>query len=597
MSLRLQLARLEDDGLVLLATDVPELVYLFRHGLIQDAAYATLLRGQRRTWHRAAAEVLESLCRTDAELTTAAPILARHFSLAGDHPRALRYLVMAGDAAFAHYANEEAAEFYRQALDNVQAEGQPYQPALAQHVFSRYGRALELVSRLDAALAHYQQMEATARRQGDLALELAAVMARATIHSTANMAQDLPQAARLLEQASRLAQSLGDTAVEANINWTLMLSNIMAGGNPEQSARFGQRALITARASGQLNLVALVLTDLWFVRVNNSEWDRTRADLLEAGDIARRLNNLTVVAESLLRISVIDMVIGHYDRALEATFQAIATAEALNSSDLRGLTRLCAAVIYADRGDYDRAIPFAEEAVRLGEMTNNVTVLIGTRSDLGRMYAFMGDFDHGLALVQKAEEDGHRFPLVAAWAGSAAARLALLRGDLAGASATIARYPDYRDLMRRVGFAPLMWTNLGLAVTELALLSGDLARALAESQELNDHITRTGTVVAQPEARLLLARVLIGLGRHDQAWAALAAARAEAEALTARRLLWPILAAQADLAAAAGQAGTASGLRAEAQSIVRYIAGRAPTPALRASFLARSDARALMVTG
>ena len=147
--------------------------------------------------------------------------------------------------------------------------------------------------------------------------------------------------------------------------------------------------------------------------------------------------------------------------------------------------------------------------------------------------------------------------------------------------------------LRRMAFAPMMWTNMGLVVTELALLSGDLARALAEGQELNDHIARTGTVNAQPEARLMLARVLIALGRVDEAWTALVTARAEAEALTARRLLWPILAAHARLAAAKNQAA-ASDLRAEAQTIVRYIADHAPTPALRHSFLARPDARALM---
>src|SRR5262249_25083321 len=152
---------------------------------------------------------------------------------ADDFPRALRYLILAGDAAFANFANTEAAEFYRQALEIIQSGGQPYEPAQALHVFGRYGRSLELTSRFEAALAHYQNMEAAARRQGDLALELAAVMARATIHATANTAQDLPLAAQLLAQASQLAHTLGDTAAEANINWTLMLSNLMAGGDPE----------------------------------------------------------------------------------------------------------------------------------------------------------------------------------------------------------------------------------------------------------------------------------------------------------------------------------------------------------------------------
>src|SRR5262249_40239450 len=145
-----------------------------------------------------------------------------------------------------------------------------------------------------------------ARRQGDLALELAAVMARATIHATANTAQDLPLAAQLLAQASQLAHTLGDTAAEANINWTLMLSNLMAGGDPEQSARFGQQALDTARASGQLNLLAFVLTDLWFGRANFSQWDLARAELIEAGQIASELGNLTVATEGLQRIAMTD---------------------------------------------------------------------------------------------------------------------------------------------------------------------------------------------------------------------------------------------------------------------------------------------------
>jgi len=155
-----QLSHLEQAGLIQVATPEPDLAYLFRHGLIQDAAYSTLLRGQRRSWHLAAAEVLETLCLTEAEALTAAPILARHFSLAEDRPRALRYLTLAGDAAFAHYANEEAAEFYRQALEIFLSDPKAYQAAQALRLFSRYGRAIELTSRFDVALRHYERMEA-----------------------------------------------------------------------------------------------------------------------------------------------------------------------------------------------------------------------------------------------------------------------------------------------------------------------------------------------------------------------------------------------------------------------------------------------------
>ena len=53
-----ELGTLEASGLIQLAVLEPELEYLFRHALVQDAAYASLLKQDRRTLHRLAAETL-----------------------------------------------------------------------------------------------------------------------------------------------------------------------------------------------------------------------------------------------------------------------------------------------------------------------------------------------------------------------------------------------------------------------------------------------------------------------------------------------------------------------------------------------------------
>ena len=60
-SLRAQLAHLESGGLVVLARLQPELEYLFRHALVQNAAYASLVKADRRMLHQAAGEALERL--------------------------------------------------------------------------------------------------------------------------------------------------------------------------------------------------------------------------------------------------------------------------------------------------------------------------------------------------------------------------------------------------------------------------------------------------------------------------------------------------------------------------------------------------------
>ena len=92
----------------------PTREYRFRHGLVQEAAYATLLDERRRDLHRLVGEALEDL--HGEELSEAYGLLARHFSEADEPEKAARYLLEAGDAARAVYADEEAIAQYRRAL-------------------------------------------------------------------------------------------------------------------------------------------------------------------------------------------------------------------------------------------------------------------------------------------------------------------------------------------------------------------------------------------------------------------------------------------------------------------------------------------------
>jgi len=75
------LSRLESYGLIRLAAVQPELEYLFRHALVQDAAYASILRADRKRIHLAVGEALERLY--PARAAELAPTLAQHFSAAG----------------------------------------------------------------------------------------------------------------------------------------------------------------------------------------------------------------------------------------------------------------------------------------------------------------------------------------------------------------------------------------------------------------------------------------------------------------------------------------------------------------------------------
>jgi serine phosphatase RsbU (regulator of sigma subunit)/uncharacterized protein HemY len=114
MTLIRELGSLESAGLIRVAQAEPELEYLFRHTLVQDAAYASILGEDRKRLHRLVGETIEEMYphRTD-ELASR---LAQHFDIAGEADRAMRYYQVAGEAALSSFASSEAESHFRRAL-------------------------------------------------------------------------------------------------------------------------------------------------------------------------------------------------------------------------------------------------------------------------------------------------------------------------------------------------------------------------------------------------------------------------------------------------------------------------------------------------
>jgi tetratricopeptide (TPR) repeat protein len=93
---------------------LPEIEYLFKHVLTQEAAYASILDDQRRALHRKVARFLEQ-AGADASGEHAA-VLAHHWLRAQDWENALEYTLQAAERARKLYARPEAIAHYWQAL-------------------------------------------------------------------------------------------------------------------------------------------------------------------------------------------------------------------------------------------------------------------------------------------------------------------------------------------------------------------------------------------------------------------------------------------------------------------------------------------------
>jgi hypothetical protein len=94
----------------------PDAVYAFKHALVQDAAYGTLLRGVRQQLHARVVTVLE------AEAATTQPeILAHHCTEGGLVERAVEYWFGASEHALRASANVEAIEHLSRGLQSLQS--------------------------------------------------------------------------------------------------------------------------------------------------------------------------------------------------------------------------------------------------------------------------------------------------------------------------------------------------------------------------------------------------------------------------------------------------------------------------------------------
>jgi class 3 adenylate cyclase/tetratricopeptide (TPR) repeat protein len=112
-------------SLTVVESEAPDLAYIFKHVVTQEVAYNLMLFSQRRLLHQAVAEWIEK--NHEKSLESYYTLLAHHWSQAADTSETLRdehalnkaveYLEKAGEQAMQNYANQEAVQFFSQALE------------------------------------------------------------------------------------------------------------------------------------------------------------------------------------------------------------------------------------------------------------------------------------------------------------------------------------------------------------------------------------------------------------------------------------------------------------------------------------------------
>jgi predicted ATPase/class 3 adenylate cyclase len=228
--LAVALGRLGDAGLVFARGAPPEATYLFKHALVRDAAYASLLRRRRGELHARIAAALE----TDfPDIVEAQPErVAQHYTEAGLAAQAIAYWQRAGERAAARSANPEAISHFTTGIELLKSL--PETPEHTQQALTLYtalGAALVTAKGLGAPeVEHaYTQAHALCQKVGETP-ELVPVLFG--LHRFYVGRLQLHTAREIDETLLRLAQRAEDPALAVIAHYALGMTSLFLGALP-----------------------------------------------------------------------------------------------------------------------------------------------------------------------------------------------------------------------------------------------------------------------------------------------------------------------------------------------------------------------------
>ncbi|MCB0163857.1 MAG: protein kinase [Anaerolineae bacterium] len=564
--------------------------YRFSQEALRQALLNTLSQRRKRQLHKRTGNAMQNLIDTSRPQTW--PILAYHFTQAGEYNQALNYCLQAGHAAAKAYANAEAVTHYRHALtiieisDRVNSIGEEQ----LRDLYINLGRNLEMAGKYDEALQIYQALEALSRERSSQPLELAASLAQATIRATSTPVNDQTQGEALSQRALALAQKLNDPQAEAKAYWNLLLL-FKDTERFQEALDCAHQAITICRQYGLPEQMAYVFNDMAWVYLGLGRTDDIDTSLEQARTLWRQLNNKPMLADNLSVSASQKYFRGNFQGAFELAEEAYQISQSIDNFWNLANSQWVMAHVYMEYGEFGRAVEVLEATIQLSDEAGWVFGQVTTRADLGLVFGLMGDIERGLDAVRSAQVRAETFPNDSRlYAMGVTAQLYILAGDVAGAEKILEESALLLNPDNASNFA-LVWITL--AEARVLRIQGHYQQALATIDHFVGLLDRLKFQAFKADALWIKGRILADLDHVDEAIDMLAQARHLAETLGSRYTLLMILETLYRVEAQRGHVIPAADVRREARPLVDHIADGLPAD-LRPFFLDLPDIKAIL---
>jgi class 3 adenylate cyclase/tetratricopeptide (TPR) repeat protein len=471
IALKEALGQLEAAELVFRRGDPPDALYTFKHALVQDAAYESLLKSRRHQLHGQIARALEE---NFSEVVSSVPeLVAHHLTQAGLVDQATGYWLKAGNLALSRSANAEAAKHLRRGMDLTLT--QPPSP-------KRTRRELDFCLALGPALA---------ATQGYAALETV----------------------RIFSHARELRGDGGTLNERMTVLWGGYLAHSIRAEHGA-ALEVARQCLTLATEHQHPGMEALgnrfVGQTLSFMGAFVDARDHLARALALCSAHQETINNYRkfgtddqVLALSFLASTL--LLLGYPRQSAGAAQQAVSRARAINHAFTTALSLTHLGLHELIARDLPQATAYADETLVHSVKHRLHDTEFRARYIQGALLAESGEVQRGIDLMRTAMAAGEH--------SAARARRTQYLAHLGAAYAKVGKPEVGLDLLTEA-LQTVEITSERFFEAELHHLRGKILLGLAREPEAEEALRRALTVAQQQQARWWELRAAATLARH-----------------------------------------------------------------------------------
>jgi class 3 adenylate cyclase/tetratricopeptide (TPR) repeat protein len=405
--LRITLARLEDADIIYRVGLSPQVLFAFKHALLRDAIYSSLLKSSRRQMH---ADIAAILGRHVPEMAETQPeLLAHHHTEAGNHEQAVHFWYRAGQRALSHSANVEAIAHLRKALEGL-ASWPDSRERATQEIQLQLALGIPLIAVRGYAAEETREVFARARTlclQRNSPAEYFQALYGLWGHSWMGGKND--EAMSMANEFLSRAESFADI-VPLMVGHRVMGSTLLSAGQFLRSKQHFEEAIALSKQRDQQSLFSrymvepeaasllLLSWDLWILGYPAQALDRVS----DALGLARDLVQPYSIAFAHYMTSVVHLFRGEPEAALANAETSFAISREQRFLLYELLSRVSRGYALGCLGHVEMAT--TEIKAGLSAMRSNGVGYMLPMMDtwLAEMVAQSGDTDAALSIIEKS---------------------------------------------------------------------------------------------------------------------------------------------------------------------------------------------------